>query len=87
MKINLAAEMANNTDFFRGRTALPESWERTFCGGAILKHIQYDPNSPVWNIETNKDVMTGHSDIKGAVLTNFLRQLYRDSVTFPLMFQ
>jgi hypothetical protein len=87
MKVNLAAETANNTAFFGSRTTLLESWERTFCGGAMLKHIQYNANSPIWNIQTDKDIMTGHNDIKGAVLTNFLRQLYRDSVTFPLMFQ
>jgi hypothetical protein len=87
MKVNLAAEAVNNTVFFGNSMQLSRSWERTFCGGAVLTHTQYDPNSPVWNIQTDKDIMTGHNDIRGAVLTNFLRQLYRDSITFPFRLQ
>ena len=84
MALNLAAEANNNNAFFAGSTTLPKNWSRSFCGGAVLTHTQYDPNSPVWNVETGKEIIASHDDISGPVLTNFLRQLYHDSIAFPL---
>jgi len=84
MRLNLSAETTNSSAFFAGKTLLPEHWVRPFCGGAVLTHTQYDPNSPIWNVETDKDIVSSHDDISGPVLTNFLRQLYHDSVLFPL---
>ena len=73
-----------NNAFFAGSITLPKNWSRSFCGGAVLTHTQYDPNSPVWNVETGKEIIASHDDISGPVLTNFLRQLYHDSIAFPL---
>jgi hypothetical protein len=83
---NLGAEARNNDSFF-GKDPSPvlkEQWSRRFCGGAVLSHIAYKPNSPVWNIQTDESVVKDHGDIQGPVLTNFLRQLYKDSYSYPL---
>ena len=87
MALNLAAEANNNGAFFAGKSMLPDHWGRPFCGGAILTHTQYDPNSPIWNVETGKEIIASHDDISGPVLTNFLRQLYHDSIAFPMVAQ
>jgi hypothetical protein len=88
MRNNLKAEMENDRRFFGpdSRPILKEHWMRTFCGGAsgtVLTHANYNPNSPIWNIQTDKTVVNGHDDIQGSALTNFLRQLYKDSFMFP----
>jgi hypothetical protein len=88
MRDNLKAEIENDRRFFGpvgpgSPPILQDHWARKFCGGAVLSHVQYKANAPIWNIETDKSVMKNHDDITGSVLTNFLRQLYRDSVAFP----
>jgi len=84
MQDNLKAEKANNLAFFgTGRPTLSNHWVREFCGGAELTHLKYGANSPIWNIETDKTVIASHDDITGSILTNFLRQLYRDSYDYP----
>lgn len=85
MRVNLKAEAKNNDDFFGpGRPVLKDQWVRKFCGGATLKHVKYGANSPIWNVETDKSIIKSHGDIRGSVLANFLRQLYKDSYFFPL---
>jgi hypothetical protein len=85
MRQNLEAEDSNNRSFFGSshRPILRDHWVRRFCGGAILTHVNYNPNSPIWNIETDKSVIKNR-DVQGSTLTNFLRQLYKDSYLFPL---
>ena len=86
MRENLMVETKNNLTFFGTdpRPVLKEHWIRNFCGGAVLTHVNYQPNSPVWNVETDKSVIKNHGDIQGSTLTNFLRQLYKDSYVYPL---
>lgn len=89
MLINMAAENENDRHFFdqygqNGRTNLPDGWTRKFCGGAVLSHVRYKSNSPIWNIRTDESLMTGHGDIWDTALTNFLRQLYKDSSVYPI---
>lgn len=89
ISINLKAEAENDRlffDRFRGdpRPILTRQWARTFCGGAVLTHFKYDPNSPIWNVETDESVIKDHGDIWDIALTNFLRQLYKDSSVYPV---
>lgn len=85
MRQNLIVEEKNNSLFFgtESRPILNDHWVRNFCNGAVLTHVNYHPNSPIWNIQTDKSVMKDHDDIQGSVLTNFLRQLYKDSYVYP----
>jgi hypothetical protein len=83
-RINFEAEKAN-TDAFPGmRHALDPHWERTFCGGARLRHVRYNPNSVIWNVRTDETIMKGHNDITNPLLIDFVRQLYRDTLLYPL---
>jgi hypothetical protein len=86
MRQNLKAEDDNNRTFFGmdPRPSLKDQWVRRFCGGAVLTHVKYGANLPVWNVQTDKSVVKDHGDITGTVLTNFLRQLYKDSYVYPL---
>ena len=85
MRDNLMAEANNNSHFFGSdpQPILKDHWERNFCGGAVLTHVKYNPNSPIWNIQADESVIANHGDIQGSVLTNFLRQLYKDSYVYP----
>jgi hypothetical protein len=85
MRANLAAEATNNAAFFGpdAQPSLKDGYSRLFCGGTRLQHVKYSPNSPIWNVRTNSEIMNGHSDIRGTELTNFLRQLYKDSYSYP----
>jgi hypothetical protein len=83
-RTNFEAEKANTEAFPGMRHALDPRWERTFCGGARLKHVKYDPNSVIWNVRTDGTVMTGHNDITNPLLIDFVRQLYRDTLLYPL---
>ena len=85
MRENLRVESENNAKFFGTERApvLQDHWVRNFCGGAVLTHVNYKPNSPIWNVQTDKSVIKDHGDIAGSILTNFLRQLYKDSYEFP----
>ncbi len=86
MHENITREAENDRAFFgpSPRPVLQDHWVRRFCGGAVLTHVNYKPNAPIWNIETDKSVIKNHGDITGAVLANFLRQLYKDSFLYPL---
>ncbi len=87
LEFNLDIERRNNTTFFDTNLhtgVLRDRWSRTFCGGALLEHTHHDPNSPIWNIQTDQDIIAGHNEITGPVFANFIRQLYHDSVTYPL---
>jgi hypothetical protein len=47
-----------------------------------LEHLQFDANSPVWNVQTDGRVMAGHDDIYNELLLDFMRQLYHDSILY-----
>ena len=87
MAKQLEIERNNDRAFFDGNLKddlLPDHWTRTFCGGAVLAHTQYNPNSPIWNIQTDKEIIPGHNEISGPVFSNFMRQLYHDTATYPM---
>ncbi len=81
---NRRAEEANINNFPGVRQALETGWQRAFCGGARLKHVNYDPNSVIWNVRTDRTIMNGHNDIDNDRLFEFVRQLYHDTVLYPL---
>jgi hypothetical protein len=81
----LQAENANIDSFPGNRQALDNHWQRTFCGGAQLTHKQHNPNSVIWNVQTDSSIMTGHNDITNPLLIDFIRQLYRDTLHYPLL--
>jgi hypothetical protein len=83
---DLALEAQNSNLFFSRNLKdqkLGPGWVRAFCGGTVLQSVQADPNSPVWNVQTDSTVMTGHSDITNPVLIGFIRQLYEDVTLYP----
>ncbi len=87
LRVNLKAERKAGRLFVENNmkdNLLRESWTRTFCGGAVLSHVRYDPNSLIWNVQTDGDVISGHNEITGSAFSNFLRQLYHDSVLFAV---
>lgn len=60
------------------------TWPRLFDDGNVLylcdkKYASY----PVWNVETDKTVMTGHSDLANENLRNFVVSLIDDEVAHP----
>jgi hypothetical protein len=75
---NLAAENNQRRRFYAQHPTLSENWERQFCGGARLTHTQGIPNSVVWNIEADKSIMNGHSDLTEPAFISFMRQLSSD---------
>jgi hypothetical protein len=81
---NKKAEEANIDRFPGARRALEARWQRAFCGGTLLQHVQHDPNSIIWNVHTDASVMNGHNDINNDRLFEFVRQLYHDTVLYPL---
>lgn len=81
---NRDAEAANTGNFPGMRTALDPGWTRTFCGRARLSHVRHHANSVIWNVRTDATIMRGHNDIDNDTLFEFLRQLYHDSVLYPL---
>jgi len=70
---------------------LKDPWTRPFCGNMALQlltagetnGVKPDPDSPIWNVATDKPIMNGHSDITNAYLESFVRQLYQDVVLYP----
>jgi pimeloyl-ACP methyl ester carboxylesterase len=79
----------------QGNVKLLPHWVRRFCGGPRLTHripeandgspyARNDPNSPIWNVRTDASLIRNHDDIDGALFAAFIRQLYRDSLLFPL---
>lgn len=81
--LNLKAEEANTFAFPGMREALDEGWQRTFCGGAQLTHLNFKPNSLIWNVRTDETIMGGHNDITNPALIDFVRQLYHDTLVYP----
>ena len=65
--------------------ALRPGWTRDFCGNTTLTHRRYEPNSPVWNVRTDKDIVPGHNDITEPIFVSFVRQIYHDAVMYPLL--
>jgi hypothetical protein len=51
----------------------------------VLRQIKTDPNSPVWNVSTDGAIIPGHNEITQPVFVNFVRQLYHDTVIFPII--
>jgi hypothetical protein len=87
---NLALERANSRQFFGqdpSSLALLPGWQRNFCGNTVLTQLKTDPNSPVWNVTTDGSIIPGHNEITGAVFVNFVRQLYHDTVIYPIIVQ
>lgn len=83
---NLRLEEANRRAFLRrqaGQGGLQVQWEREFCGGARLSHVQHNPRAAIWNVRADRSIMSGHDDIANPVLGHFLRQLYHDTVALP----
>ena len=64
---------------------LRSGWARDFCGNTTLTHLRFAPNSPVWNVQTDKDLVPGHNDITQPIFINFVRQIYHDAVIYPLL--
>jgi hypothetical protein len=86
LKLNLEVEQRNDARFLDENLQgglLRDHWSRAYCGGALLKQTQYDANSPIWNIETDKEIIAGHNEITASVFTNFIRQLYHETVVYP----
>jgi hypothetical protein len=86
LRVDLRLEQASSATFFNANLKdqkLPNAWVRSFCGGTKLTHVRNDPNSLIWNIETDGNIMSGHSDITNPALVSFIRQLYQDVEVFP----
>lgn len=85
---NLSLERDNSRQFFGDDpdtlTLLP-GWQRNFCGNTVLRQIKTDPNSPVWNVRTDAAIIPGHNEITQPVFVNFVRQLYHDTVLYPII--
>jgi len=76
---NAELEVAHAREFLQATATLAPKWTRTFCGGAQLTHHQHDHRSPIWNVQADGSVMSGHGDIANPVMSAFLRQIYRES--------
>lgn len=86
-------EFTRNNHYFDGTKwqdgKSSEGWMRNFCGadktaeGTTLIHNKgLDPNSPIWNVRTTKDIIEDHNDIAKPVFKSFVLQLYHDLVLF-----
>jgi len=87
-KRNLDLEKINSRAFFGDdpeALSLRSGWARDFCGNTTLTHLRFAPNSPVWNVQTDKDLVPGHNDITQPVFINFVRQIYHDAIIYPLL--
>jgi hypothetical protein len=86
LHIQLKAERAQFTQFKKSLGSPPsatrESFPRMFCGDDTMELDLLpaaDPNSPVWNIITEKPIVNSHGDITNKHLIEFVRQLYIES--------
>ena len=50
-------------------------WKRMFTSGAVLSHVQGDPDNPFWVVTASKEVIDGHNGIFGSVFQSFIREL------------
>jgi hypothetical protein len=85
---NLMLERGNSRQFFGAdpnSLSLLPGWQRNFCGDTVLKQVKTDPNSPVWNVTTDAAIIPGHNEITQPVFVNFVRQLYHDTVIYPII--
>jgi hypothetical protein len=91
---NYDIEERNERAFFaeyensQGLPVLKPGWQRVFCGGTKLVHLNQkwamaDPNVPIWNVRTYRDVIRDHNDITGSRLSSFVSQLYHDVTANP----
>lgn len=90
MRKNQQIERTNSLSFFEAHLdtqgLLGPGWERRFCGGAVLSQSSKpptenaNPNSLIWNIQTDASLIGGHSDIMEPKFLEFVRQLYDDTV-------
>ncbi len=85
---NLALEHDNSNQFFgpnQASLALQPGWQRNFCGDTVLRQLKTDPNSPIWNVTTDGEIIPSHNEITKPVFVNFVRQLYHDTVIHPII--
>ncbi|RJF95740.1 hypothetical protein [Noviherbaspirillum saxi] len=90
IKNNADFEIENAMKFYENKRSetggLNPGWSREFCGDTVLTHYQENshdnknPNSPVWNIRTDKSLIDGHSDLATPGLLEFIRQVYNDTI-------
>lgn len=88
LRKNKIAEAKNHKAFFDTHILpsglLKKKWTRPFCGGMILtqlhdeKYENNNPNTLVWNIQTDATLVPGHNEIMGLHFREFVRQLYSD---------
>ena len=87
-RTNLMLERANSKAFFGqepGSLTLAPGWRRNFCGDTTLHQLKTDPNSPIWNVTTDGAIIPGHNEITQPVFVSFVRQLYHDTVIYPVI--
>ncbi len=87
---NLGLERENSNQFFGADPAtlfLLPGWQRNFCGNTVLRQLKTDPNSPVWNVRTDGAIIPGHNEITQPVFINFVRQLYHDTILYPIIIE
>jgi len=63
---------------FRPDGHLQKNWKRTYSSGAMLEHVNGNPDNPFWTIEAAPEVVDGHSGIFNPVFLDFLRQVCDD---------
>jgi hypothetical protein len=89
-KRNLDLETINSRAFFGDdpeSLSLRPGWTRDFCGNTTLTHQRFEPNSPIWNVQTDKDIVPDHNDITEPIFVSFVRQIYHDAVIYPLLIE
>ncbi|MBL6458640.1 hypothetical protein JMJ55_25200 [Belnapia sp. T6] len=86
---NLQAEVAHAKQFIRNFAATENRGVRDFCSGLRLKTQQLNhglpavPNSVVWNVRAEPNVMDGHNDHSSVHLLDFIRELYLEVSRIP----
>jgi hypothetical protein len=66
--------------------SLIPGWVREMCSNlklSNLKNSDLGPYSIVWNVRTFREVISGHNDIMGEQLRDFVRQIYGDISLAP----
>jgi len=70
---------------------LKDNWVRHFCGDAVLSHEKhgdadrkngenYDPNNPFWIVSADSGIIDGHNGISKRAFTDFLRQVFYETL-------
>lgn len=84
-EIEVAAARAFFRDYSAADGGLKPGWRRRFCGGTELSMLtgpeveNRNPNSLVWNVQTDASVIKDHHDILNPAFVEFVRQLYDDT--------